>query len=219
MPIANEAGSSCPSITRRSGRGSPRRQWPPPHDPIRRSVVIQRPGAQRLGPLCVASAICPCRYRALGSPGAPACAPDRCAETRLARARRHAGAPQCAESRPGAQHPRPNTAPGATGANRRTLRHRLSPGQGMLVGRTGRPDLLHRRQESPAKTRHAPAQVQVSKKWAKERSSWSGRSESVLARSFSRSCQQFRPARSQLLAGGQGHRAAGLLYFAAVPGL
>jgi hypothetical protein len=56
------------------------------------------------------------------------------------------------------------------------------------------PDLLHRRQESPAKMPDAPAPVQVARSRQKERSSWSERSKSASGCSFSRSCQPLRPA-------------------------
>ena len=51
------------------------------------------------------------------------------------------------------------------------------------------PDPLRRRQASPAKRRHEPHQCKASKGWGKECPSWSGRSESVPAYSFSRLCQ------------------------------
>jgi hypothetical protein len=134
-------------------------------------------------------------------PGAAPAQPRR-AELRHGANRSHpATEPACAWRRPGA-----------------CCAHQLNPLMGTLTGRTGWPDPLHRRQESPARRRHATAPVQVSREWAKERSSWSDHYRSVLVCGLSRSCQQLRRRRSQISAAGERHRLAALLYFAAVPG-
>ena len=61
-------------------------------------------------------------------------------------------------------------------------------------------------------TRRAPGQRKCQKRGQEERSSWSERSELVLACGFSRSCQQLRSISCQIPAGGEDHRAAALLY-------
>jgi transposase len=83
---------------------------------------------------------------------------------------------------------------------------------------TGHPRLLHRRQESPAERRHTPVPVQVSKVWAKERSSWSGAPGPSWPAASTGHASNSARRRSQTPAGEIGHRAAALLYFAAVPG-
>ena len=97
-----------------------------------------------------------------------------------------------------------------------------APGAPMLRHRRPRkqswPDPLRRRQESPAKRHHATAPVQGSKRWERNvlpgqgtlGPSWHTPSASHASNSAL--------CRDQITAGSQAHRAAALLYFAAVQG-
>jgi hypothetical protein len=148
-------------------------------------------GAQLLCSLCVPSVI----YRRLAAAHSiyperlPP--PHRCAVRRLARAqaprpkmRQVAPLPRLHTELP---RPPPVGAP-CCAMSQHVCRH-ASRKNNSPAGH-GWPDPLCRRQESPAKRRHAPAPVQVSKGVGKERSSWSDRPESVLACGFSGPCQQ-----------------------------
>jgi hypothetical protein len=107
---------------------------------------------------------------------------------------------------------------GAPGAP--MLRHRRSPPIRQDGGprKQSWPDPLRRRQESPAKGHHATAPVQGSKRWERNvlpsqgilGPSWHTPSASHASNSAL--------CRDQITAGRQAHRAAALLYFAAVQG-
>ena len=96
--------------------------------------------------------------------------PDQCAVRRLARAWRRGGAVQDAPSCAAARRTRALTLswprPAPVGAPCRAIAQSRCRRVSRYNNRPGRacwPDLLHRRQESPVQTRHAPAPVQVSK--------------------------------------------------------
>ena len=107
---------------------------------------------------------------------------------------------------------------GAPGAP--MLRHQRSPPAGRTAARRKQswPDPLRRRQESPAKRHHATAPVQGSKRWEGNvlpgqgilGPSWHTPSASHASNSAL--------CRDQITADRQAHRAAALLYFAAVQG-
>jgi hypothetical protein len=104
------------------------------------------------------------------------------------------------------------------------LRHRRSPPADRLADKTmarrrqSWPDPSRRRQESPTNRRHATPSVQVSREWAKERSSWSAHYGAVLVFASADHASNSTRRRSQISAVREGHRLAALLYFAAVPG-
>ena len=107
---------------------------------------------------------------------------------------------------------------GAPGAP--VLRHRRSPPAGRTAARRKQswPDPLRRRQESPAKRHHATAPVQGSKRW--ERNVLPG--QGILGPSWhtpsASHASNSALCRDQITADRQAHRAAALLYFAAVQG-
>ena len=107
---------------------------------------------------------------------------------------------------------------GAPGAP--VLRHRRSPPADRTAARRKQswPDPLRRRQESPAKRHHATAPVQGSKRW--ERNVLPG--QGILGPSWhtpsASHASNSALCRDQITAGRQAHRAAALLYFAAVQG-
>jgi hypothetical protein len=178
--------------------------------PIRRSVATEDSACDRRAPLA--------RWRV-----PPVASGQPCRSARRS-CRGQAGAPPAAWHALGAAaaHPRRRQV-----APRRAVSapcHRAgAPGAPMLRHRRPRkqswPDPLRRRQESPAKRHHATAPVQGSKRW--ERNVLPGRgtlgpswhTPSASHASNSALC------RDQITAGRQAHRAAALLYFAAVQGL
>ena len=140
---------------------------------LARSTRCQRP-AMPLGSAQLpwsgryaASRLACARHRGGASPTAPGCAAARCIRA----------LPPCWRAR------RAYAAPPAQPVGRQDGGPR----------KQSWPDPLRRRQESAVETRHASAQVQVSKERQEERSFWSGGYGSVSTCDFSRLCQQLSP--------------------------
>jgi hypothetical protein len=187
--------------------------------PSRRSVATEDSACDRWGALGALARSTRCQRPAMPLGSAQLPWSGRCAASRLACARRRGGAsptaPGCAAARciralpPCWRARRAYAAPPAQPAGRQDGGPR----------KQSWPDPLRRRQKSPAKRHHATAPVQGSKRWERNvlpgqgtlGPSWHTPSASHASNSAL--------CRDQITAGRQAHRAAALLYFAAVQGL